>query len=107
MFEIMRRIVLFSNQVKSIPRNALMKPGFTRFNLSYFASDEEVDYILKAVDFIAEFGWMFLSLVRIIFSSKSPNENFLCLSILIIPIMLLGVHVRYHHKMRSNKIQFW
>jgi selenocysteine lyase/cysteine desulfurase len=47
----------------SIPRNALMKPGFTRFNLSYFASDEEVDYILDALDFIANHGWKFLPLV--------------------------------------------
>jgi hypothetical protein len=47
----------------SIPRNALMKHGFTRFNLSYFASDEEVDYILNALDFIAKDGWKLLPLV--------------------------------------------
>ncbi|CAF3719413.1 unnamed protein product [Rotaria sp. Silwood1] len=45
-----------------LPRNMLMKPGFTRFNLSYFASDEEVDYILKALEFIANKGWKFLPL---------------------------------------------
>ncbi len=50
----------------SIPYNGLMKPGFTRFNLSYFASDEEVDYILNALEFIANEGWKFLSLVRFI-----------------------------------------
>ncbi|CAF1227687.1 unnamed protein product [Adineta ricciae] len=43
-------------------QNALMKPGFTRFNLSYFASDKEVDYILDALDFIATDGWKFLPL---------------------------------------------
>ncbi|CAF1516915.1 unnamed protein product [Rotaria sordida] len=43
-------------------RNVLMKPGFTRFNLSYFASDEEVDYILNALEFIADEGWKFLPL---------------------------------------------
>ncbi len=41
-----------------------MKPGFTRLNLSYFASDEEVNYLLNALEFIAEEGWKFLSLVR-------------------------------------------
>jgi selenocysteine lyase/cysteine desulfurase len=44
-----------------------MKSGFTRFNLSYFSSDEEIDYILNAIEFIANFGWMYLPLVRIIF----------------------------------------
>jgi hypothetical protein len=43
-----------------------MKPGFTRFNLSYFASNEEVDYILNALEFIANDGWKFLPLVEII-----------------------------------------
>ncbi|CAF3497675.1 unnamed protein product, partial [Rotaria socialis] len=45
-----------------IPHNALMKPGFTRLNLSYFASDEEIDYILNAVEFIGSDGWRFLPL---------------------------------------------
>ena len=50
------------------PHNALMKPGFTRFNLSYFASEEEIDYILNALEFVAEEGWKFLSLVNNDFS---------------------------------------
>jgi hypothetical protein len=40
-----------------------MKPGFIRFNLSYFASDEEVDYILNALNFITTDGYKFLPLV--------------------------------------------
>ncbi|CAM4950256.1 unnamed protein product [Rotaria socialis] len=51
-----------NNRLGEIPKIELMKPGFTRFNLSYFASDEEVDYILNAVEFIATDGWKFLSL---------------------------------------------
>ncbi|CAF4390161.1 unnamed protein product [Rotaria sp. Silwood2] len=51
-----------SSQSNGIPNVRLMKPGFTRFNLSYFISDEEVDYILNAVEFIANDGWKFLSL---------------------------------------------
>jgi hypothetical protein len=41
-----------------------MKPGFTRFNLPYFASDEEIDYILNAIEFMANDGWTFLPLVN-------------------------------------------
>jgi selenocysteine lyase/cysteine desulfurase len=54
----------FSHQDESVPYNGLMRLGFTRLNLSYFASDEEVDYLLNALEFIAEEGWRFLSLVR-------------------------------------------
>ncbi|CAF5104915.1 unnamed protein product, partial [Rotaria magnacalcarata] len=45
-----------------IERNLLIKPGFTRLNLSYFASDEEIDYIFNAIEFIATYGWQFLPL---------------------------------------------
>ncbi|CAF4229196.1 unnamed protein product [Rotaria magnacalcarata] len=51
-----------NDRLGEIPRIELMKPGFTRFNLSYFASDKEVDYILNAIEFIATDGWKFLSL---------------------------------------------
>ncbi|CAF2896657.1 unnamed protein product [Rotaria sp. Silwood2] len=51
-----------NGRLNEMPKVELMKPGFTRFNLSYFASDEEVDYILNAVEFIANDGWKFLSL---------------------------------------------
>jgi hypothetical protein len=43
-----------------------MKPGFTRFNLTYFASDEEVEYILSALEFIANDGWKLLPLVGLL-----------------------------------------
>jgi selenocysteine lyase/cysteine desulfurase len=48
-------------------RILLMKPGFTRLNLSYFASDEEIDYILNAIEFLAYHAWKFLPLVLSIF----------------------------------------
>ncbi|CAF3372127.1 unnamed protein product [Rotaria sp. Silwood2] len=50
------------NHNLEIPQNSLMKPGFTRFNLSYFIDDEEVNYILDSIDFIAQNGWRFLPL---------------------------------------------
>lgn len=40
--------------------NELYRNGYTRFNLSYFYTQEDVDYILNAVEFIGNFGWMFL-----------------------------------------------
>ncbi len=47
-----------------------MKPGFTRLNLSYFASDEEIDYILNAIEFLAYHAWKFLPLVLSIFEIR-------------------------------------
>lgn len=35
----------------------VMKPGFARLNLSWFASDEEIDFVLEAVAIIAIHGW--------------------------------------------------
>ena len=37
-----------------------MRMGFTRFNLPYFFTDSEVDYIVSAIEFVSTFGWMFL-----------------------------------------------
>ncbi|CAF1155130.1 unnamed protein product [Rotaria sordida] len=51
-----------NDRLHGIPKIELMKPGFARFNLSYFANDEEIDYILNAIEFIANDGWKFLSL---------------------------------------------
>lgn len=38
----------------------ILKPGFARFNLPYFAPDEEIDFIIKAVTAIAKHGWEML-----------------------------------------------
>jgi selenocysteine lyase/cysteine desulfurase len=38
----------------------LLKMGYTRFNLAYFSTMEEIDYILDSIEFVANFGWMFL-----------------------------------------------
>lgn len=40
--------------------NEILRVGFVRFNLNYFLEDTELDYILNAIDFVANFGWMFL-----------------------------------------------
>ena len=41
------------------------RPGFTRLNLSFFATDDEIDYVLNAVQFVASEGWKFLPLVSL------------------------------------------
>ena len=40
--------------------NELLRIGYTRVNFNYFVSNEEIDYILDAIEFISIFGWMFL-----------------------------------------------
>ena len=47
----------------------IAKPGFTRFNLPYFASDEMVEFVTDAVLFLAEHAWKFLPYYR--FDSKA------------------------------------
>lgn len=34
--------------------------GFTRVNFNYFLTDDDVDYILDAIEFVCRYGWMFL-----------------------------------------------
>jgi selenocysteine lyase/cysteine desulfurase len=34
----------------------LVKPGWVRFNLNYFIEDSEANFILDAIDFVAEYG---------------------------------------------------
>jgi len=41
-----------------------MKPGWIRISLPYYASDEDLDFILSAVEFVAEHGLDFLPLYR-------------------------------------------
>ena len=39
-----------------------LKPGWTRLNLAPWASDEEIDFLLSATEFVAEHGEKFLTL---------------------------------------------
>jgi len=38
----------------------ILKPGWVRVNFNYFITDDVFEYILKAVDWIADNGWHFL-----------------------------------------------
>lgn len=38
----------------------LLRMGYTRFNFNYFQSDEDIEYVLSAIEFVCKYGWMFL-----------------------------------------------
>jgi selenocysteine lyase/cysteine desulfurase len=44
--------------------NAVLRPGWVRMNFNYFLDDESVEYLLKAVELVAEHGWKLLSHYR-------------------------------------------
>ena len=46
-------------------RMEVLKPGFTRLNLPWFASDAEVDFILEAVALTCESAWKTLPQYRL------------------------------------------
>jgi hypothetical protein len=43
----------------------LLRPGFSRLSLPYTLTDVEVDFVIKAVLFVAEEGWKFLPQYRL------------------------------------------
>jgi hypothetical protein len=38
----------------------LMRLGYTRFNIPYFFKNDEIDYVIDAIKFICDYGWMIL-----------------------------------------------
>jgi len=42
----------------------ILRPGFSRFSLTYYHSDAEVDYIISAVHYVADHGYKFLPQYR-------------------------------------------
>ncbi len=50
---------------------ASIKPGWTRVNFHYTITEEEFDYICKAIEFVADYGQLFLSLY--VFDPKSGD----------------------------------
>ncbi|KAL4100176.1 hypothetical protein PRIC1_007971 [Phytophthora ramorum] len=43
-----------------VAKDEVLKPGVARMSFPYFADEEEVAYILEAVNFVADHGWKFL-----------------------------------------------
>nr|CCA19622.1 unnamed protein product putative [Albugo laibachii Nc14]CCA22872.1 unnamed protein product putative [Albugo laibachii Nc14] len=60
---------IFAIEQALISKKEVLRPGFTRLSFPYFMQNSEVDFILKAVHFIADHGWKFLLQYR--FNHKS------------------------------------
>eukprot|EP00210_Caulerpa_lentillifera_P005005 g4779.t1 len=45
---------------QNCPVEEIMKPGYVRLNFIYFLKDNNVEFILEALKFVAEHGWKFL-----------------------------------------------
>ena len=60
--EILGIDIKYSREMKDalMNGNELIRIGFSRINFNYFISEEEIDYQLKAIEFVSNFGWMFL-----------------------------------------------
>ena len=52
--------MLMEDTIKIANSLGIMKPGFVRLNLAYFMPDEEIEFILSAVNIIANEGWKLL-----------------------------------------------
>ncbi|MDT8428431.1 MAG: aminotransferase class V-fold PLP-dependent enzyme [Pseudomonadales bacterium] len=42
----------------------VMRPGWVRLNFNYFLAEEEFDYLLRALELVAEYGWQLLPWYR-------------------------------------------
>ena len=41
-------------------QHEILRPGFTRLNLPWFSTDEEIDFVIDALEFVANHGWKFM-----------------------------------------------
>ncbi|VDN11629.1 unnamed protein product [Dibothriocephalus latus] len=62
---------LITEDNDEIPEHRVLRPGFTRINLPFFYPDEEIEFILDAICFIATYGWYFLP-----FYEYNPSTGF-------------------------------
>nr|WP_300095277.1 aminotransferase class V-fold PLP-dependent enzyme [Sedimentibacter sp.] len=54
-----------------------IKPGWLRFNIHYLMTEHEVEFILRAVEFTAQYGYLFLNeYVMDLKSGKWSHKNF-------------------------------
>jgi len=61
----------------------ILRPGFIRLNLAYFASDTEIDFILNAVTAVAKNGWIMLPFYRMNAETGEWHHHSQLVSILI------------------------
>lgn len=50
----------FKNLILSDDIRFNFRPGFTRINLPFFYPDEEINFIIDALTFVAKYAWTFL-----------------------------------------------
>jgi selenocysteine lyase/cysteine desulfurase len=43
-----------------LDKQEVLRPGYTRLSFPYFTTPEKVQYILQAIEFLADFGVLFL-----------------------------------------------
>jgi hypothetical protein len=48
----------------------MFRMGYTRINFPWFFNDEDVEYVVSAVEFVCKFGWMFLPVYKF-----DPDQN--------------------------------
>ncbi|KAL5112453.1 tRNA-cytidine 32 2-sulfurtransferase [Taenia crassiceps] len=51
---------LISKDNEEIFEHKILRPGFTRVNLPFFYPDEEIDFIIESIIFVAKYSWTFL-----------------------------------------------
>ena len=47
-----------------LAKHELLRPGFTRVSLPFFMSRAEVEYVVSAIEQVAEHGWKLLPLYK-------------------------------------------
>jgi selenocysteine lyase/cysteine desulfurase len=58
--------MVFSKQIEAAVSCGVgvLRPGWVRLNFNYFISDEEFNYLLEALELVAEYGWRMLPWYR-------------------------------------------
>lgn len=53
-----------------------LKPGFVRVNFHYLITESEVEFICRAIEFIANYGYLFLSLYKLNLKTGGWKHNY-------------------------------
>ena len=53
-------------EIALLEKHEVLRPGYTRISLPFWISPEEIDFIINSLLFIANNGWKFLYLYRLI-----------------------------------------
>ena len=56
---------MISPSISEYSSYEVLRPGFTRLNLPWFASDEEIDFVLEAVALTCELAWKLMPQYRV------------------------------------------